>query len=101
MQGRDVETVTDVNDPRPGRAGGVLQEIGPRRVETGSVVEPAQHCLVFMGHRPTIAGPAQHVAAGNGDVICDLDHDRHPGYGLVDRSVRVGICRDHGAESAW
>src|SRR3712207_7082222 len=52
---------------------------GARR--QGTLVEPAHHGLHVLADGGVVAGPAEHVAPGDVEVVDQADHHRHAGEG--------------------
>ena len=86
VQRVDVEAVLDVLDQRPARAGGVLDRQLLARTQR-LVGHPADHRVDVLAGLRGVLRAADHVAAGDVDVVLEPDGHRHRRERLVDLLV--------------
>ena len=72
-------------------AGRVLDRVASARLAATRLVHPADHRVDVLGDQRLVVRPADHVAAGDVDLVLEPDRHRHRRVRLVDRAV--GRCR--------
>src|ERR687897_1136086 len=86
VEGVDVEPVLQVLYEGPAPPRRVLDRQLGAGPEVGVLREPADHRLEILAHMRPVAYPAQHVAAGDVDVVGEPHGHRHRREGLGDRA---------------